>query len=400
MQLVRSLSAHLFPAVSASILVAGLYFIAACKPAKQAEAKVEVAKQLGVTGAGAALERVTSDPVTERSPAISPDGRTLLFNVRVYEGDTDELRSNTLVAVDPNTRAQRTLYTAETSAADHPAWLPDGSSYVYSSNSPGSWSLVRALTSAPNAAISVVVGGDVARSPGRPSVAPDGSRVVFSTMVQKTSNVAVIGLDGSRLTLLGEGIHPRWSPDGERVVFMRRVAGAYHLFLVNPNTGTDLVQLTSGDASSFDPAWSPDGRYIVFISNRGWSSTEGLRRNLFIVSRDGTGLTQLTNGTALNIEPAWGRDNWIYFASDQAGNFDVWRLKPTGKFADLESIAPSTGLAMPKAEPSPTEPATPPTGPATAPTGPATPPTKGGCLKDTDCKGERVCEKGVCVSPK
>jgi hypothetical protein len=31
---------------------------------------------------------------------------------------------------------------------------------------------------------------------------------------------------------------------------------------------------------------------------------------------------------------------------------------------------------------------------------PAAAPAAGGCLKDTDCKGDRVCERGSCVSPR
>jgi TolB protein len=377
-------------------------------------------KRLSVTGAGSALERVTAEDVTEEHPSISPDGQTLLFEVRVY-GDQVRPKQQTLVAVNPNTRAQRTLYTSTNSLADHPAWLPDGSSYVYASNSPGQWSLVRALTSSPNAAVNVIASGEIAPDASWPTVSPDGKRIAFSMSVRGTPQIAVIGTDGSRLTLLGEGASPSWSPDGTRLAFSRVVNRNTHLFFVNPDTGTGLVQLTSGNWDNSTPSFSPDGRYIVFSTNRGAPSEFSKRvRNLYIIDIAGTNLTQLTDGDTLATEPCWGKDNWIYFASNQSGNFDIWRLRPSGPFASLGLTAPAPPPPLlPMAAPPPP----PPPAPAAAAPAPAVepPPAKatkttkkastakapkgapakpGGCTKDTECKGDRVCLNGECVDAK
>jgi TolB protein len=352
---------------------------------------VQRAKELAVTGAGSALERLTSEDVSEDHPAISPDGTTLLFEVRVYGPGSDEPQKQTLVAINPNTRAQRTLYTADTNRSDHPAWLPDGSSYVYASDSPGAWSLVRALTAAPNAAVGVIASGEIAPNVSFPSVAPDARRVTFCTRLRGQWTVAVINIDGSHLTLLGEGSQPSWSPDGSRIAFSRQVGEHVQLFIVNPDTGSDLVQLSSGEWDNEFPSWSPDGQYIVFASTRGWKkeTDESKRTNLFVVNRDGTGLVQLTAGSSFARSPNWSRDGWIYFASDQAGNFDIWRLKPVGALADLPSVRVGGGVHKPAA-----------TTTATGMTQPPPPPTGGSqCMKDTDCKGDRICEKGACVSP-
>jgi Tol biopolymer transport system component len=164
--------------------------------------------------------------------------------------------------------------------------------------------------------------------------------------------------------------------------------------LVDPETGTNLVQLTSGEFDHHNPAWSPDGQFLVFSTNRASAQeaqqSAGRGLNLYVVNRDGTGLTQLTAGDVQATSPDWGTDGWIYFASNQAGNFDIWRLQPTGKYAGLSS--PPLG-----APPSPEHPAA-----APAPRPAAThAPTPGapGCAKDTDCKGDRVCEHGLCIAP-
>jgi TolB protein len=361
---------------------------------------------LDVTGAGSALERVTTEPVDEGTPAISPDGRVLLFSVTtvVQEGE-NPVYKRTVVAVDPNTRAQRTLFTSDRSTSFDAAWLPDATSYIYVSDNPGSLSLVRALTAAPNAAVNVIASGEVAPAPRQPSLSPDGKRVAFTTTARGTDQIAVIGIDGSRLTLFGEGSSPAWSPDGKHLAFCREVSGQHQLFLLDPDTGTNLVQLTSGEYDHSDPAWSPDGQFIVFSTNRGNFDQNAGRfergRNLFIVSRDGTGLTQLTAGNALATDPEWGRDDWIYFSSDQEGNFDIWRLKPTGKYAGLKpaglTAAPAPAAPAPSETSASGQPSGVDLGAAAPPAGPGT--TSGGCTKDTDCKGDRICEKGACVSP-
>ncbi|HOU90198.1 MAG TPA: hypothetical protein PLU22_04090 [Polyangiaceae bacterium] len=274
---------------------------------------------------------MTTEPVDERNPAISPDGRVLLFQSIAREGVFEK---RTLVAVDPSTRAQRTLFTSDKPHSRDPAWIAGGTSYLYVSDSPGSPSIVRALTAAPNAAISVVAAGEIAPSPAHPSISPDGTRVAFET----AGKIAVSGLDGSRLTLLGEGVSPDWSPDGRLVAFCRAVGTSRHLFVADPDTGTGLVQLTSDDYDHCAPSWSPDGQFIVFSTDR--ARAEGGEvalgtgvRNLYIIKHDGTELTELTSGSVTADEPDWGADGWIYFTSNQEGNFDIWRLLPTGRYA-------------------------------------------------------------------
>ncbi len=308
-------------------LLAGVAAVGCAPPA--------VIHELGVTGAGQALSRITSEPLQEVRPAISPDGKTLLFEVFVPES-AGHREERTIVGVDPNTGARRTLYTPNTSLAGEPAWLPDSSGFVYASNAPGRWSLVRAMSNAPSAAISVLVSGETAPLASRPSVSPDGQRVAFCTRIRNVWTVAVAGIDGSRFTLLGEGMMPSWSPDGKRLVFVRTVSGYNHLFLVDPDTGTSLVQLTTGESHDEWPGWSPDSRYLIFATNRGWNTYPGATaytRNLYAIKPDGSGLTQLTAGNGESSGPAWGKDGWIYFASDQIGNFDIWRFKVVGELA-------------------------------------------------------------------
>jgi TolB protein len=277
------------------------------------------------------LVRVTSEKESELRPQLSPDGRTLLFDVQTT-------RSSTVASVDPNTGARRTLYTSPSARSQEVAWHPSGEHFLYTSNSTGVWSLVRSLTNSANSAVSIIIGGETAPLISDPHVSPDGTRVAFSTYLRGSWNVGIADLNGSNFTLLGPGFGPTWSPDGTKLAFVRVVERRAHLFMVNPEDGTNLVQLTSGEFDNLHPAWSNDGVHIVFTSNRTQRRAAGrydARRraiqgqfNLFLIRPDGTGLIQLTDGNGINRDPTWGSDGWVYFSSNQSGRFDIWRLRP------------------------------------------------------------------------
>lgn len=312
------------------LLAIALISAGACAPPQPLEYR------LNVTGAAQGLSRVTSDLVDEYTPSPSPDGGTLLFETRADN-------ESAIVGVDPTSGARRTVYTSNSSLATEPAWDPTGRFFVYSSNSTGTWSLVRTVSNSPNAAVSIIVNGDAAPVVSDASISPDGRKIVFGTYMRNVWHIGMTNLDGSGLmTLLGEGHDPIWSPDGKRIAFVRLVAGRAHIFTLDPETGAKVVQVTSGDNDNVEPAWSPDGDYILFASNRavtkpprGYIAAEDTQRegrfNIFALRPDGTSLVQLTDGEANTGAPVWGKDGWIYFSSNQAGNFDIWRLKPTGE---------------------------------------------------------------------
>jgi TolB protein len=104
-------------------------------------------------------------------------------------------------------------------------------------------------------------------------------------------------VDGSnlrRVTFQGNyNASPRWSPRGEKIVFMCRVGGN-QICLINPD-GSGSQQLTSV-GNNEEPTWSPDGRHIAFTSTRAG------QRDVFVMHADGSDQRRLTSN---------GRDNYL-----------------------------------------------------------------------------------------
>src|SRR6266851_4476098 len=116
-----------------------------------------------------------------------------------------------------------------------------------------------------------------------PQVSPDGSRAVFTRVVTDEkrngyeTSIWIVATSGSeapiRLTNGKHDAHPRWSPDGKRIGFMR--GGE------KDDTGKPrppqiaILSLAGGEASvitdlpkgATSPVWSPDSWRIAFLSS-------------------------------------------------------------------------------------------------------------------------------------
>ncbi|MFO0758699.1 MAG: hypothetical protein U0359_19560 [Byssovorax sp.] len=299
---------------------------------------------LNITASSSSLTRITTDPGDEQDPAISPDGKTLLFSARIQvEGKGPE---EAIAGADPETGARRTMFTASATASRSPAWLRDGSGFFFASDASGALSLVRSMAPKPNAAVSVVLGADAAPSLAHPSLSNDGKKIALQASLKGATQIITVAADGSKLTIVGEGESPAMSPDGKRVAFVRQLNGFRQVFLANVD-GTNVIQVTSDPSDSEAPAFSPNGKFLLFSSNRGWDKHPGATResvrNLFAAKPDGTDTVQLTDGDAIATRADWGKDGFIYFQSNQAGNFDIWRLRPLG-----ELDAGSSGSSGPR----------------------------------------------------
>ena len=167
---------------------------------------------------------------------------------------------------------------------------------------------------------------------------------------------------------------PVWSPDGNRIAFVRTnsnqafwaisvinangVGGITDLFTnrggqqlrgglawskqqntfaVGLNTtalndlytlfsdGGGLTNRTNNPADDSTPAFSPDGKLIAFTSSR-----DG-RQQIYVMNADGTGLRRVSQSTVNDWSPAWSQDgNWIAFTSTRNASTDIYIMDVRG----------------------------------------------------------------------
>ena len=121
-------------------------------------------------------------------------------------------------------------------------------------------------------------------------VSPDGSTIVFD-LLGDLYTLPIMGGEAERIV---GGIsfesQPRFSPDGEKIVFTSDRSGAENLWIADAD-GENAKALTEGRYRSYvSPDWTPDGKYIVVSKTTG--ATRFYPRTLRMFHVDGgSGLT-------------------------------------------------------------------------------------------------------------
>jgi uncharacterized protein YjdB len=163
---------------------------------------------------------------------------------------------------------------------------------------------------------------------GRPSWAPDGTKLAFESDRDGNLEVYVINTDGTGLVRLTnnaafDGV-PAWSPDGTKIAFTSDRDGRNEIYVMNPD-GSSVTRVSNEPADEERPAWSPDGRRIAFQSVR-----DG-HYEIYVMNADGSGVARLTNDSLGNLEPSWSPDgSRIVFRSNRDGNAQLYVMNADG----------------------------------------------------------------------
>ena len=101
-------------------------------------------------------------------------------------------------------------------------------------------------------------------------VAPDGKALVFDLL----GDLYRLPIAGGKASVLTRGMafdsQPRFSADGQSIVFVSDRSGAENLWLMPADGKGEARQLSHGEDTVFvSPEWAPDGSGIVSIGNFG-----------------------------------------------------------------------------------------------------------------------------------
>jgi Tol biopolymer transport system component len=219
---------------------------------------------------GGEAKLITGGLVNDLSPAVSPDGRQILFLQYATEFR--------IVAASLKDASLRTWIRSQRMVA-MPFWAAKGERFVYDTSAHGEAEIW--LHESDGAERPVIT--QFAFPPGtgslfmNPALSPDGGRLAVghgSPNGQDAIWIASVA-GGTPVRLTNDsGIEymAAWSPDGARIVYPRLHDGALSIMIAKTNGQATPVELVRTAPPLLLPDWSPTGEWIVYPSAPGgWS---------------------------------------------------------------------------------------------------------------------------------
>jgi len=195
--------------------------------------------------------------------AWSPDGRFVAFSGFVGGG----AESGWIVPSDGS--APPTSFTSLPGAWD-PVWAPDGTKLAIGVDPGQLWVVNRDGSGARR--VSHGTYEEVGQKGEIAEWSPDGSLILFTAGdAGGPTQIYVVGLDGAderRITQNTDtAANGSWSPDGNRIAYMRAGTGSGPLVTIADPTGR-ILRILRGQYGWYQPVWSPDGTKLMITDDR------------------------------------------------------------------------------------------------------------------------------------
>ena len=133
------------------------------------------------------------------------------------------------------------------------------------------------------------------------------------------------------------------SPDGSRIAFWSSRTGEAEVWIADRD-GSNAVQITQVEGAGIShPRWSPDGRKLLFASG-----LDDANFDLYAIPADGGKMERLTIHPAFDRHGEWDPDmEWIYFQSTRGGDSGCYRMPSEGGEAArvVDGVAALCGLS-------------------------------------------------------
>jgi len=257
--------------------------------------------------AGLANQRLTqlfSSTQAISDPGLSPDGKTIAY-AEYDNGQWDLFVSR--IAGGPRVRL-----TNDSSTEEYPRFSPDGDNILFERTLPQFplRSTEICITSAFGGAVTPLI------SDGSSAEwSPDGQRLAF---IRGGREVVVADRDGhnARTIMRADTTYIAfrnlgWSPDGSQIAVDRSMGGISGEIWVVSSSGAQPRRLWKDppEVYSHSPLFTPDGQAVIHSSNRGGAT------NLWLLFLDGRMPARLTTGAGPDEAPSVARDGTIAFVN-------------------------------------------------------------------------------------
>ncbi len=219
---------------------------------------------------------------------------------------------------------------------------------------PGKWSLDSCLVEIATGKVANVTSVDrVSHYNGGLFFMPNSKTLGFTPLINGVSKPFVMDLDGrNKRDVSGNGRGFAYgysaSPDGRLISYHEN----YQVFIANAD-GSEKRQIKTGHPFVFSPRWSPDGEYLLFVSGQHYDC------HPHVVRRDGSGLKKLAdrNGYRGVTEfldvfdfhggssdlPVWSADGLSVFYTAKVGpNVELFQITLTGAITRLTKTPDGT----------------------------------------------------------
>ena len=283
---------------------------------------------VGSADGGAPREIYRNTTVPFDWPAWSPDGKWIVCFPHAL-GATSFYAGPILVASDGG--GTRDLGIGRTAELASPIWTGAGREILLARASP-----VLSLFDAAACTIERInpetgAHSSVLESPSRVSAIDvlGSGRLVFDINSNRVNlrEVPAAGAAAPGVWLtrgLGMNRQPRYSPDGEWIVYSALRGGNVDVWSLQPRTGA-VRRLTDSPAVDYDPAFTPDGKHLIFSSDRSGHF------EIWMADADGSGARQVSHdGFDAENATAAPDGKWIVYASGNQKKFGIWKVRPDG----------------------------------------------------------------------
>jgi len=175
-------------------------------------------------------------------------------------------------------------------------------------------------------------------SPGGTTISPawtsDGSKLALSSAHDGDSEIYTSDASGGGLhrvtAFRGPDVSPVWNPKtNSQIAWVSGRTGLPQVYIMDSD-GANVQRMTDGGYAT-SPSWSPNGQFLAFAWNRKYGPGAPGGQDIYIMDIASKRWTQLTHDSGHNDFPSWSPDGrHLVFQREDGGASQIWTMLADG----------------------------------------------------------------------